>query len=78
MKCKQPFNGKECGGTMRPGTALTNQDTYGSPDFPGDTGMERGCTMNIDTTRATMVSVMKCEKCGHSFQPTPTKDGEGL
>lgn len=51
---------------MKWGKAL--EEVYvGAPDFPGDKGRERGCTMVPDGSK--MVGVWKCQKCGHSVRP---------
>jgi hypothetical protein len=57
-------NCRHCGGEMRQSTALDDVMT-GSPDFPGDTGNEHGCTLN-PSGKANMVDCMKCTKCGWS------------
>lgn len=50
---------------MKEGIALKNGYS-GIPDFAGDTHV---CTLSIDTTKADIISVWKCPKCGHSIKP---------
>lgn len=57
-----------CGGKMRQGIAIA-PTWIGSPDFPGDTGMEAGCTMTQGSGE--MMGVTKCKDCGRSFSSGP-------
>ena len=54
-----------CGDVMTDSKAFTNA-VVGSPDFPGEDGTERGCTMNY-IGRAQLVDCLKCEGCGRSI-----------
>jgi hypothetical protein len=54
-----------CGGEMKPGIAIA-QTYVGSPDFPGDTGSEDGCTFSPGGP-GKIIDALKCVKCGHSF-----------
>ena len=51
---------------MKSGVALQNGFS-GAPDFPGDTGKERGCTVSLDSLKVKIVPCWKCPKCGHSI-----------
>jgi hypothetical protein len=52
----------KCGGKMRPGKALAQTFTGGTPDFPGD---DHVSTMSAGGP-GKMIDCMKCEKCGWS------------
>lgn len=56
---------KRCGGPVGHGIAM-GQTYVGSPDFPGDTGFEAGCTINAGGP-GKVIECLKCEECGHSF-----------
>ncbi len=56
------------------GVALMNPVTSGLPDFPGDKGDHRGQTLSPDLSRALAIHVLKCQKCGHSFQLEQRED----
>ena len=62
---------KKCHVRMVLGIALVN-GTKGSPDFPGDTGKEDGCTQSADSLKVKLVHCWKCPKCGHSISDLPT------
>ena len=55
---------RKCGGEMCPGKAIENT-VVGSPDFPGQTGLEAGCTLNFGGP-GKLVSALKCKDCGWS------------
>lgn len=54
----------KCNGEMQDGIALRESWT-GSPDFPGETGVEPGCTINPVWTGETE-TCRKCRNCGYS------------
>ena len=78
MTCRQSFNARPCGGEMRLGKAFYNDGVICFDDFGGDAG-ERGSTCCADHSKASLVDVFKCVKCGHSVlankESAPTKDG---
>ena len=53
-----------CRTQLRRGQALRNT-LVGSPDFPGDTGSEAGCTVSASGP-AVLVPCWKCRSCGYS------------
>lgn len=59
---------RKCGGPMRPGKALEQTVTTGSPDFPGDA---RGMTVSAGGP-GRMVACLKCGACGHSIVAAQT------
>lgn len=61
---KKPDNCPRCRTTLVQGKALQNA-LVGSPDFPGDTGFEAGCTLSY-SGEAKMVDCLKCPECGYS------------
>lgn len=66
------FKCKKCGGAMKASKAIQNT-VVASPDFPGDTGKERGCTLNYGGP-GKLIDCLKCEKCGWSV--TTARQGE--
>lgn len=58
MECKR------CQVEMVSGKAFQNT-LVGFPDFIGDTGLERGCTVSRSGP-AKLVEVWKCPECGRS------------
>ena len=65
MKRKIPKCNR-CQVLMEEGIALQN-GVSGFPDFIGDTGKERGCTMSVDSLKVSLIPCWKCPKCGHSL-----------
>lgn len=57
---------KKCHIEMEKGTALENT-LVGFPDFPGDTGLEDGCTMSR-VGPPQIVPCWKCPQCGYSIK----------
>ena len=62
---------RRCNVLMWPGHALQSTMVTGTPDFPGDTGEERGQTIS-EGGPGVLVEVWKCPRCGHSLA---MKDG---
>ena len=55
---------RKCGGVMKRGIA-TGQTYVGHPDFPGETGLEAGCTVTHGGP-GKVITVLKCQDCGWS------------
>lgn len=54
----------KCNVEMEPSKAFENT-LVGSPDFVGDTGKERGCTMSR-VGPVKLIDCLKCPECGWS------------
>lgn len=61
---------KRCNVKMKKGVALQN-GVFSMPDFVGDTGKERGCTVSADSLKVKLVRCWKCPKCGNSIEIKP-------
>ena len=56
---------RKCGGPMRPGIAIGQTYTAGSPDFPGD---KSASTFSAGGP-GVVIEALKCEACGWSVTP---------
>lgn len=59
---------ERCGGQMKPKLVL-RPGYYGSPDFPGETGIEAGCT--ISEGSGDVVMGYTCGNCSWTVAPQP-------
>lgn len=67
---------RRCGAEVKSGIAI-GQTYVGHPDFPGDTGMEPGCTISPGGP-GKVIQCQKCTECGHSFVPANGIGGEEI